>query len=51
MLNDYENDKTENIDEEEKINTPQEGECPVCFYKITPSDTECPNCGYNLKEH
>ena len=51
MLNDYENDKTENIDEEEKINTAQEDECPVCFYKITPSDTECPNCGYNLKEH
>ena len=51
MLNNYENDKTENIDEEEKINTPQGDECPVCFYKITPGDTECPNCGYNLKEH
>ena len=51
MQNDYENNKIADIDEEEKINTPQDDECPVCFNKITPHDTECPNCGYNLKEH
>lgn len=61
VANDYETQKQESIDEddyeeqkayyvnEEDISTPNSGECPSCFSKISAEDAECPNCGYKLK--
>ena len=49
VINDYENEQDEYVDEADRINRPERDECPFCFHKISPDDKECPYCGYKLK--
>ena len=49
VINDYEIEKKEDVDEDDEINKPNDNECPICFNQISPNDNECPFCGFKLK--
>lgn len=49
VMEEYEEENTQYIDEETLINEPKEDECPCCFSKINVNDNECSYCGYKLK--
>ena len=48
VINDYESEKNEGVEEIDTTNMPDSDECPACFSKISPYDETCPNCGYKL---
>ncbi|MBQ8196821.1 MAG: hypothetical protein IJZ73_02030 [Clostridia bacterium] len=49
IIEDYERDNHDNVNDIDDINTPNEDECPCCFNKINANDKECSFCGYKLK--